>query len=241
LEPGPTLVIGASEIVLTASESHYVFVVDWNRRRLAKLDQFARERGKTVRFLCRDPEKQDLGIAARSLKNIVCLDVLERFHDDLVVLDKLQQLLQPGGKLVVRVRACPWVQEEAGRVPGSPRFYDAESLRSALQAAAFRTLRMRHWNALGVPTALLWDRFLHRPHRDEGGIPASERPRHWWDTALDLWFRTVENRMGFPMGVSLVAVATPFLEKARVRREEFDRGFVRRRSREAYEPMPLSR
>ena len=72
-------------------------------------------------------------------------------------------------------------------------------------------------------------------------MPSSERPRHWWDSALDFWFRTVEKPFGFPVGVSLVAVATPHLEKCRVRREVMDRSPAARVANEAYEPLAYRR
>jgi hypothetical protein len=139
------------------------------------------------------------------------------------------------------VRAGRWIRERTGSDPRPPRHYEADDLRRVLEEAGFRTLRLRHWNALGVPVALFWDRVLGRPAKDEGGIPASERPRHWWDGPLDAWFDAVENRVALPFGVSLVASATPFLEKSRVTEAEPAAGFARRAAREAYEPMALSR
>jgi SAM-dependent methyltransferase len=235
LQPGPALVIGASEVVLRAAEDRHVVAVDWSSRRLATLEDAARERGVGIRLFCRDPDREDLGVARRSVRNAVCLDGLEFFRDDVGVLEKLHEALAPGGTLVVRVRACPWVRQEAGRLPVPPRHYDPDVLRDALADAGFRTLRIRHWNFLGVPAAFLWDRCLGRPQRHRGGAPASERSRGWWDSMLDLWYRTVENRVGFPYGVSLVAVATPHLEKARVESRAASAVPVPRPAHEAYE------
>jgi hypothetical protein len=92
-----------------------------------------------------------------------------------------------------------------------------------------------------VPSSLLRDRHPEEASRDAAGVPCSERRHRFWDTVLDFWFSHVENRMGFPVGVSLIAVATPHLEKARVRRDDFERGFARRGAREAYEPMATLR
>jgi SAM-dependent methyltransferase len=226
LVPGPVLVLGSSEIVPAAAERHDVTVVDWNRRRLTRLGECLREAGKEARLLCRDPERQDLAVVGRSMRNVVCLDVLEHFQSDVAVLDRLQRVLAPEGRLVARVRAHPVGREE--------RTYDPESLRTSLQEAGFRTLNLRYWNFLGVPSALVARKW-------GGASESSRRTRSWRDAAMDLWFQTVERRVGFPTGVSLVAVATPHVEKVPVRRQTMAKGLRRHGSREAYEPTALNR
>jgi SAM-dependent methyltransferase len=239
LAPGPTLVVGTSEVALRAARAHPVTVVDWNTRRLRALDGFARERGVELRVLCRDPQREELPLPGRSFANAVVVDALERFSDEVAFLEKLHRLLRPEGRLVARVRACSWIREEGG-LPAASRRLDSGTMRAALEAAGFRTLQLRHWNFVGVANAFVWDRCLHRPHRDRGGAPASERPRLWWEGGVDAWFRHVENRVALPVGVSLVCVAAPYLEKARVRERELEKGFAGKAARAAYEPMAAS-
>jgi SAM-dependent methyltransferase len=241
LQPGPVVVLGSSEIAIVAASRDETTVIDWNYRRLSKLSEFACEKGVEVRTLCRDPEREELGIAPRSIANVICSDVLEHFRDDVGVLEKLHRILRVDGRLIVRVRAYPISEGERAESPHGPRLYDAEGLRAALEEASFCTLRLRHWNFLGVPSSLLRDRRPTATRCDVAGVPSSERPHRFWDTVLDFWFCHVENRMGFPVGVSLIAVATPHLEKARVHRDGFERGFARRGARQAYEPMATSR
>jgi hypothetical protein len=241
LRPGPVLVLGASEVALRAARRHDVVVLDWNRRRLSELSVCARERGLALDGVCRDPDRESLGVPLRSLANAICLDVLERSRDDVALLDRIRRSLEPEGRLVLRVRAGRWVREEQDRDSRPARPYDPASLRTSLDAAGFQVLEIRHWNLLGVPAAFLWDRCLRRPHRDDGRMPASERPRHWWDSVADQWFVAVENRVALPVGVSLVATATPLLAPAEVRRAEPEGARSTRPSREAYEPMATTR
>ena len=233
LDPGPVLVLGAWELALLASARHDVTVMDSSHARLLALRERAREHGRDVRFQCRDPAQEELGLAPRSFRNVVCLDALERFPNDVAVLEKLQRVLAPGGRLIVRVPARPWSGDGAvGDL--AARRYDTESLRSALEEASFLTVRLRHWNLVGVVSAL----------RERGGASrtAGDRARpRWWDSAVDLWYQTVEKRVAFPIGVSLVAVATPHVERVRVQRPTFRRGLGARAHREAYEPMASSR
>jgi hypothetical protein len=83
-------------------------------------------------------------------------------------------------------------------------------------------------------------RILHRGYSGGEDHDAGE-PRHWWDRGIDFWFRAVENRFGFPVGVSLIAVATPYFEKASLKSPLPGKGFARRAAREAYEPMAAER
>lgn len=232
LVPGPVLVLGSSGIVPAAAERHEVTVVDWNRRRLTRLGECLRASGGEARLLCRDPERQDLAIVPRSMRNVVCLDVLEHFRSDVTVLERLHRVLAPEGRLVARVRAHPVGREE--------RTYDPEQLRTSLQEAGFRTLNLRYWNFLGVPSALVARKWGEHA-ANHGSDDSARRGRPWWDAAMDLWFQAVENRVGFPTGVSLVAVATPHVEKAPVRRQAVAKGLRRHGAREAYEPTALTR
>ena len=236
LDPGPVLVLGASDVGLAAALRHDVTVVDSGSRRLAGLEALARETGTEIRAICRDPERQDLGVTPRSFANAICVDGMDRFRDEVAILEKLEHVLVPEGKLVIRVPACRWVRGESPRGSAGTRIYDAEALREALDEASLRTIRIRHWNAVGVPCALVWDRVLRRPHPD--GSTRHSRP--WW-SAIDLWYRTVENRVGFPVGVSLVAVATPYRERVRVASPAWERGVARPAVRGAYESMATTR
>jgi SAM-dependent methyltransferase len=230
LAPGPVLVLGSAPVALAAAATREVVFADPDRRRLTELQERATQQGHALRTICRDAEQHDLGLAPRSMSNVVCVDLLESSRDDVAVLERLHRVLAPEGRLVTRIRA---------RRPGTSRPYDPEMLRRSLEVAGFRTQTLRYWNFLGVPWA--WAR-ARRPDFTDGGAPAAgERPSRWWDDALDWWFEAVENRVGFPTGVSLISVATPHVEKVRVRRESLSKALGTRGAREAYEPMAASR
>ncbi len=231
LGAGPVVALGGSQVALEAAKRHDVTVVEWCPQRLEALDAAARAQGVTLRVAERNPSSEDLGVPSRTFGSALCLDVLERLPNDVAVLEKLQRTLRPGGRLVVRVPARPWARGAVSADGGGVRRYDPRSLRDALEEAAFESLTVRHWNLAGVPAAL----------RKRTARPASlRRERTWWDSSVDFWFRAVEQRVGFPLGVSVVAVATPELEHARIRKPAF-RSLAGRGHREAYEPMAASR
>ena len=233
LGPGPVLVLGGSEVALEAATCHEVTVVEWCPERLAALDAAARRRGATLRVTERNPAREELGLASRSFSNAVCLDVLERLPNDVAVLEKLHRVLQPGGRLVVRVPARPWARGARSAEGVGVRRYDPRSLRDALEEASFRSLKVRHWNLAGVPSAL-------RNGHARGELHVGPEDRRWWSSTVDFWYRAVEQRVGFPLGVSVVAVATPQLEPVHVRKPSF-RPLAGRGHREAYEPMATVR
>lgn len=238
LVPGEVLAIGSSETALRAARDHDVTVVDWNRRRLHRLVDIALGRGLAIRAACRDPQRQDLEVVRGGVSNVLCVDVLERVPSDLALLQKLHRSLRPDGVLVARVPACDWIRPEGpGLAPC--RGYDEGSLREVLEEAGFTLARLRKWNFVGVPSALIWDLCLARPHRYRGGAPCSDRPRTRWDSLLDSWYRAVEDRVAFPVGTSLVAVARPGRARNRVRERVMGKGLVRRP--QAVDPLSFRR
>lgn len=234
LGAGPVVALGGSQVALEAAKRHDVTVVEWCPQRLEALDVAARAQGVTLRVAERNPSHEDLGVPSRAFGSALCLDVLERLPNDVAVLEKLQRTLRPGGRLVVRVPARPWARGAVSSDGTGVRRYDPRSLRDALEEAAFQSLKVRHWNLAGVPDAL-------RRSKPAGEAPRRrDRDRTWWDASVDFWYRAVEQRVGFPLGVSVVAVATPELEHARIRKPAF-RSLAGRGHREAYEPMAASR
>lgn len=233
LHAGPVVALGGSQVALEAAKRHDVTVVEWCPERLDALDAAARAQGVTLRVAERNPSSEDLGVPSRAFGSALCLDVLERLPNDVAVLEKLQRTLRPGGRLVVRVPARPWARGAVSEGGGGVRRYDPRSLRDALEEAAFESVKVRHWNLAGVPAALAKAQPAHQ-------VAPLRRERTWWDSSVDFWYRAVEQRVGFPLGVSVVAVATPELEHARIRKPAF-RSLAGRGHREAYEPMAASR
>lgn len=243
LAKGPTLILGGDELGLELASSGTggeIYILEPDVRQSARLLHLARERNLNVQILSCDLEREPIGLPPRHVTNVVCLDVLEMLRDDVGVLEKLHRVLEPEGKLVVRVRAHSSKKENSSPIGETLRTYHADTLRESLEEAAFRPLSIRHWNFVGVPGTFLNQRILHRGFSGEGSADAGEL-RHWWDRGIDFWFRAVENRFGFPVGVSLIAVATPYFEKASVKSQLPGKGFARRAAREAYEPMAAER
>lgn len=244
LAKGPTVIIGGSELGLDLAATGTggeIYILEPDAPQADRLLHLARERGVNVQVLSSDLEREPIGLPPRHVTNVVCLDVLEMLSDDVGLLEKLHRILEPEGKLVVRVRAHSSKKRDQSNASGGRlRAYDAETLRESLEEAAFRPLSIRHWNFLGVPGTFLNQRILHRGYSGGEDHDAGE-PRHWWDRGIDFWFRAVENRFGFPVGVSLIAVATPYFEKASLKSPLPGKGFARRAAREAYEPMAAER
>lgn len=237
LPPGPLLALGSSEAALEAAESRHVTVVDWSSRRLAALDRVARERGVAIRGIVADPDREELCVPRRGFASALCLEGLERFRDDVGVLEKVHAALAAEGTLIARVPACLFVPPDTTRLLSTPRHHDPESLRALLEDAGFRTAKVRYWNFIGVPAAFLRQRVLGGRPAPRAALDEPSRFGVWCDAQLDLWYRTFERRLRFPTGVSLVAVGSTYVEKARVRGDIRDAARAGRNVRPALTPM----
>jgi SAM-dependent methyltransferase len=80
----------------------------------------------------------------------IALDVLEHFQDDGAFVEKLARHLKPGGKAVLKVPGQSRLYGEIDRVSGHYRRYDPDDLRKLMEPRGFRTVRIRHMNAIGA-------------------------------------------------------------------------------------------
>jgi len=80
----------------------------------------------------------------------IALDVLEHFEDDGAFVAKIAKHLKPGGKAVLKVPGQSRLYGEIDRVSGHYRRYDPEDLRKLMEPRGFRTVRIRHMNAVGA-------------------------------------------------------------------------------------------
>jgi SAM-dependent methyltransferase len=138
---------------------------------------------------------------------ILLTDVLEHVEEDLSALRALRGMLAPGGRLLLTVPALPGLWTRHDEEHGHFRRYTRGQLRSLLLQAGLRVERLSHYNALLLPLVLAsrWTRRLLGRDGDDMELPAAPvnallyhvfaLERHWLPWA------------GFPMGVSLLAVA----------------------------------
>jgi len=129
--------------------------------------------------------------------SVVCLNVLEHIEDDAAALQRLQQQLRPGGRLVLIVPAIPALYGEMDRAIHHFRRYEQGEVAAKLRDAGFELEHMHPFNALGIPGWFLNGRILGR--RSVPGLQA--RLNSMLVPVLRL-----ERKLGLPWGMSILAV-----------------------------------
>lgn len=139
-------------------------------------------------------------------------DVLEHLDDDLAAAAEMRRVLAPGGQALVFVPALPVLWGLQDEISEHRRRYTARSLRRTLEGAGFRIRRLSYFNTALFPVVLagrlamrtgLWrpavqsENELTGPllNRVLGTVFAAEAP--------------LLEHVGFPVGVSLLAIASP--------------------------------
>lgn len=139
-------------------------------------------------------------VERRRFSATVAFNVLEHIEDDAGALASMAQLLEPRGAVVVFVPAHPVAMSDFDRAIGHYRRYTGASLRAAAGDAGLRVEVLRHVNLPGLFAWLLGMKLLRRTPTDTTALRA-------YDRFVMPVARSLENRVSFPIGQSLLAVA----------------------------------
>jgi len=151
---------------------------------------------------------QDLGAERLApYTDFLLLDVLEHLPDDRAMLAHLAERMPPGGKLLCLLPALESLYGERDRTVGHFRRYSTATARRLFEALPFRTVSVSHWNLLGVPIYWFFEKLAGRPVPEGFRQGTRSLPRRALNAALTAWFRAVENRVRFPVGLSLLVEA----------------------------------
>lgn len=142
--------------------------------------------------------------------DLVCLlDVLEHLPDDAHALQRLNDLLRPGGRILITVPAFAWLWGPHDTHHHHHRRYDRPQLRAACQRAGLCVVRMGHFNTVLFPLAVasrLLDRW--RRHAD-AAVRVPPAPVNWLFERLFGVERFWTARAQLPVGLSIMAVVRP--------------------------------
>jgi SAM-dependent methyltransferase len=148
----------------------------------------------------------DDGLAFRdlALDTIVHLDVLEHLEDDRHALSLFHAVLAPGGRLLVKVPAHPFLFGTLDRASLHHRRYTRRSLREKLQTAGFRVERLRSMNIAATLPYFIKGRLLKREHSFSNTLNPERLGTY---NRIMPWLERAERLLPPPFGLSLVAVA----------------------------------
>lgn len=152
-----------------------------------------------------DLTRPDLGtLRAWGLDTIINLDVLEHLPDDRAVLGAFHEVLAPGGRLLLKVPAHPFLFGSLDEASLNYRRYTRRDLREKLRGAGFEIERLRHMNLPAVLPYFLKSRVMRSENKVSNSLNGSRQGLY---NKLIPWFAKLERFLPPPMGLSLVAIA----------------------------------
>ena len=109
-----------------------------------------------------DSDEDFAALGEGAYDTIVCLNVLEHIEDDLAAIKRAKRTLAPGGKLVLLVPQFQSLYGSYDKQVGHYRRYSRKSLRSVIARAGLEPIKVRNFNALGIPGWWFNARILQR-------------------------------------------------------------------------------
>ena len=146
--------------------------------------------------------------AGLTLDNVVSMDTLEHNEDDHRAFAQLVELTRLGGRLIVTVPALMALFGPRDRDMGHFRRYSRESLCELAARNDIRIDDFRYWNLIGVAPALVTARLLRRRIDESFRYGGDSLAKRLTRNTLATWFRSVENRIRPPLGLTLILTAT---------------------------------
>jgi SAM-dependent methyltransferase len=137
----------------------------------------------------------------------VALDVIEHIADDVAALQCMRAAVRPGGRIIVSVPAISRLYGPKDVAIGHYRRYDRKELVKVVEAAGLCVERIRWWNAIGLVPVWLSVRLLRRRLNEDFRYADRSRSKRALNRLLATWFRSVENRMSPPLGLTLLVEA----------------------------------
>ena len=138
---------------------------------------------------------------------VICLDVLNHAVDDSACVAEIVQVLKPGGRVIFAVPAFPALLGKRDKSLEHLRRYTRKGIRQVLESHGLMIDSLRFWNFIALPLFA----FL------EAGVKVkiSDGFRYgWWGALGQLpnrtftwWYRTVENNVVFPCGLTHFVIA----------------------------------
>ena len=141
---------------------------------------------------------------------VTCIDVL--YHqrvNDRKALTEIIRVLKPGGLLIIRVAAIPWLKSSYDQFVHTRERYSKKSLQNILKKTGFQIHKLSYINLLLVPFAII-NHVLEKVWIPEGHSPIKVQPKviNALFTQLLSWERYLIRAVDLPFGLGLIAVCS---------------------------------
>jgi len=150
----------------------------------------------------------DIDKFSAKLDTITMIDVLEHIEDDNGQLEKVFSHLHDGGCFILVVPAFKWLYGKRDQNNGHFRRYSKKEVVEKLRSAGFLINKIRYWNVMGFLPYIISEKLLRRELniklREEGEMGLLARISQKF---LHVWFRYIENKVNFRLGLSLICIS----------------------------------
>jgi 2-polyprenyl-3-methyl-5-hydroxy-6-metoxy-1,4-benzoquinol methylase len=138
-------------------------------------------------------------LAAYRFDTVFCVNVLEHIEHDVQALRKFEQVIQPGGHVLIWVPSVPAAYGPLDAELGHHRRYTKASLGAAFEQAGLEIVSMRYTNPIGL---LGW---MYNAHVGKSTAHSATQIK-LFETLVAPWAFPLERLMAPPIGLSLAAV-----------------------------------
>lgn len=187
-----------SSMLLTAQVVERLWLVEPDAGLAEELTaRFAGETKVTVLRLAAEELTVEL-LTGLQLDAIVMVNVLEHIEDDLALLRRCANTMQPGGRLLTFSPASSLLYSEYDRLVGHFRRYAKEELRARFASANFRIVQIKYFNFIGFFAWLILVRLLRV-------TTFGDQKLRLFDALLGK-VQLLERRFPPPLGQSVIAI-----------------------------------
>ena len=144
-------------------------------------------------------------LEANSYDAIVCSNVIEHIEDDKEAVEKMQEILKPGGRLALLVPAHQWLYSAYDYDAGHYRRYSKASFQKIIESSDIQIDRIFYFNAIGAIGWLLINTTFCRKKSSAEGFRWSAKIFARWILPLT---KILESKISPPIGLSVVCLAT---------------------------------
>jgi len=185
------------------ADAEFLLLTEYGAKNLKQLHRlFDNDKHVEVRF-CDLLDKESSDFADMRLNTIITLDVLEHLEDDETALCTFHRNLLPGGRLLVKVPAHPFLFGTMDKASLHFRRYTRNILLSKMERAGFTVERLRYMNMAAVIPYFIKGRILKRQGNFSRSVNCS---RLGFYNQLMPWLERIEQIIPPLFGLSLIAV-----------------------------------
>ncbi len=135
--------------------------------------------------------------------NILLLDILEHVEKDGDNLKKIFSCMKPGSRLLCILPALSALYGKRDESVGHFRRYDKKMVVDLFSLVPFKSIRVQFWNLLGVPVYWWYEKVLQKQIEETFRYKKISWVSRCLNGVLLGWFSCIENKVRFPLGLSL--------------------------------------